>query len=1045
MTTLITANLNQTFQALRNRDPLKVQNQTIPDHQDYKRVPQRNYAPIGTTNTGSWGGVGNRSASIANSNLIYGQPQFFSPIHTNINWQMPSKRLEIYSWCRFFYDSEPKVASAIDFYSLFPMSDWDHECKDRKVKKYFDRLKTRLELPKWTRAISFETHLLGDSFPFLEMQCEHCNGHGKVGDEICEHEGGTIRRMVLLNPDYVDILSSPMNHEQTIVMRPDEELMTMITRKLPGHEKLHPDLARLILSGRPILLDKNCVSHVRYGANQNSKYGTGMLKRLFPILSYKTKLMMAQWTIAERLILPIKIVKVGSDERPAGPADIAAVQAQLAETANDPNLTIVTHHAFDLDFAGSAGKTLTISDQFEFISQEILDGLMINQALLNGDGPGYCLSDDSSILTDNGFKLREEIDIEKDLIATYNKTTGALEYQKAIKKYEYDHNSIDGNDIPLKHFSTDTIDMLVTHNHKMLFSRREKLTYGEWKVLDAKDVNSRGRFLGAVSSWEGPKPTVELIRLGIYSKLIKSNKIESIPKWIKALPVFELKNLIGKNMNFKSNTKTLRDDLIEVGIKLGYIVRFRFSNISSNWIIKFDKRAVKHLNINKKDISDVPYKGKVWCVEVPNHFIITERNGLIGIHGNSAAAVGQEAMIHRLTTFRKQMSEWITKNIYLPEAKRQGFIDEDVVEDDDEVEYIVPKIKWHKMHLRDEQQNRTFMIQLYEKGIVSAHTLLETFELDPDQEIERKRYDAIQMMALGQGGQTNDAGMGGGGMGGMGGGGMGGGGMGGPPMPDMGGGAPGGDAGGMGGLGGGGDMGGGTPPIAAGEGAPPPMAKTTLLTAETVDPSQFGGKILKKKTRERINLDQAKQQKREVRHQQELDTASPFRDAKGRIVYTKPERTLIAQIMKSQKDGIIKYPVKPQFEISAGDSTYLIDFAIIPLKIGIEADGEIFHSAPEQVKSDTKRDHALSQQGWTIIRFKEKEIENKLQDVMNRIYQAIAKKESFLKNQIQQIKDENGGKIVVASTQDQSEIQESYDIIESLEKMNQDIEGKQPN
>ena len=39
------------------------------------------------------------------------------------------------------------------------------------------------------------------------------------------------------------------------------------------------------------------------------KYGVGMVRRLFPILSYKTKLMVAQWIIAERLIVPTKIIK----------------------------------------------------------------------------------------------------------------------------------------------------------------------------------------------------------------------------------------------------------------------------------------------------------------------------------------------------------------------------------------------------------------------------------------------------------------------------------------------------------------------------------------------------------------------------------------------------------------------------------------------------------------------------------------------------------------------------------------------------------------
>ena len=510
---LQTADIESTFRALRAKDPAKLSKSSVPFHKDYKSIPKQNYAPTSSAHT-QWGNGMAKFASAASAGTIYGQPQFFSPVHTPINWQIPSKRLEQYQWARFFYENEPKVASAIDFYSYFPMSNWEHECKDRKVKNYFDKFKKRLELPKWTRLISHETHLLGDCFPFAEISCPICHGQGMIGDEICDHEDGTVKRMVILNPDYVDVHTPPLNPDPIIALRPDEELINMIQRKTPGHERLSPEVVALVSSGQPIRLDNRNVAHLKYGESGYSRYGVGMVRRLFPILSYKTKLMVAQWIVAERLIVPIKIVKVGSDERPAGPADIAAVQSQLAETANDPNLTIVTHHAFDFDFVGASGKVLTLSNEFEFINQEVLDGMMINNALLNGEGPTF-----------------------------------------------------------------------------------------------------------------------------------------------------------------------------------------------------------------------------------------------------ASASVGIEAMIQRLETFRSMVSDWITDFLYLPEAKRQGFVDENP--ETGEQEWLVPKIKWNSMHLRDQQQYRTFIIQLYEKGLVSAQTVLEAFDIDPDQEIERKRYDAVQMMALGQGaGQPQEGEMG---------------------------------------------------------------------------------------------------------------------------------------------------------------------------------------------------------------------------------------------------------------------------------------------
>ena len=658
--------------------------------------------------------------------------------------------------CRFFYENEPKVGSAIDFYSQFPMSDWEHECRNRKVKVYFDKFKQRLKLNKWCRLISHEVHLLGDCFPFIEIDCPTCGGSGRLGTDICDHEGGTVRRIVILNPDFVEVITGSVSPEPVIALRPDEELINMVQRKTPGYEKLSMEVIKLVSAGQPIRLDNRNVSHLKYGECGYQKYGVGMVRRLFPILSYKTKLMVAQWIVAERLIVPIKIVKVGSDERPAGPADIAAVQSQLASTANDPNLTIVTHHAFDLDWVGASGKILTLTSEFEFINQEVLDGMMINNALLNGEGPNF-----------------------------------------------------------------------------------------------------------------------------------------------------------------------------------------------------------------------------------------------------SSAAVGIEAMIQRLKTFRQEISEWLLEAIYIPEALRQGFVEKNPESGEDEV--IIPKIKWSSMHLRDQQQDKAFGIQLYEKGLLSAQTVLELFDYDPDQEIERKRYDSLQMIALGQGagGAAGGAGGGGGGMPSLGG--LGGGGGGEPPI------APGGEMGGP-----------GTPPgappspVGGGVGGPP-ISKASSISAVQADPGQFGGMVLKKKTRERIERDQQReqheQQRQQIQQQKAKDAAAggtgQTRDEKGRIVFTGVERQLIPLLKQAQKDGLLSgIVIYPQHRVTSGDEEYVIDFAIPNLKIGLEADGEVFHSSPKQMQHDKERDMLLAQQGWTIARFSDRDIEHNSQKVVQEIIRLVMQKQLAMQNTEAQAKKE---------------------------------------
>lgn len=335
--------------------------------------------------------IGNMS-KYAQSQVMYTQPQFYSPLHTPQNWQIPSKRREQYMWCRYFCENEPKVGAAVNFYSEFCMNGFETQCQDSKIKKFFDHWNKKINLDKWNKMISKEYFMLGDVFPFAEVGCARCNGTSVYGGGKCEHEGAIFKRLVILNPDWIDVQSSSFADDPVITLIPDEELKRVVGYKQPKaiFDRIPQHIQKLILSGRPIPLSSESVSHIAYNASPyGGGYGSSMIRRLFKMLTYKDKLMTAQWIVAERLILPIRLVKVGDADRPAGASDIADIQAQLAQVSNDPNLTLVTHHAVDYDWIGASGKILQLSNEYELINKEILQGLMLNEAILSGEMSGY--------------------------------------------------------------------------------------------------------------------------------------------------------------------------------------------------------------------------------------------------------------------------------------------------------------------------------------------------------------------------------------------------------------------------------------------------------------------------------------------------------------------------------------------------------------------------------------------------------------------------------------------------------------------------------
>jgi very-short-patch-repair endonuclease/intein/homing endonuclease len=293
--------------------------------------------------------------------------------------------------------------------SSFPLSGFETQCENSTIKRFFDTVCKNLNIDYWVKLISKEYFLIGDAFPFLEVSCDKCHGTNIDTDthERCRHPGGTFRRLVLLNPDWIDVQSNQFAQDPIITLLPDDELKRVVWQKQPKeiYDKLPPHIKQLIFSGRPIPLANESVSHIKHNPYGYGVYGTSLIRRLFKMLTYKDKLMTAQWIIAERLILPIRVVKVGNEERPAGPADIADVQQQLANVANDPNLTLVTHHAFDYDWIG-------------------------------------CLSADDNnnrVLCKSGIKHYTTVGPD-DKIATWNQETGKIEYQKYVRKIEFEYN-----------------------------------------------------------------------------------------------------------------------------------------------------------------------------------------------------------------------------------------------------------------------------------------------------------------------------------------------------------------------------------------------------------------------------------------------------------------------------------------------------------------------------------------------------------------------------------------------------------------------------
>lgn len=772
--------------------------------------------------------------------------------------------------------------------SQFPMNGFELECKKKKIIEYYRHyVVNRLNLNEIFKQISKEYFMLGDVFIHLDVDCPICKGSAinPETNQQCDHPDGTFKRVVILNPDWIEVKKTSMVDEAAIVMIPDEELTNIVHKREPKaiFDRIPMWIKKLVAEKKPIPLSPRTVSHLKHMPVPYGPYGTSLIRRLFTILAYKTKLMSANWIVAERLILPVRVVKIGSDDRPATSADIIDIQQQIAATANDPNLTIVTHHNFSYDWYGSSGKILQVTQEMDFISKEILDGFMLNQALLNGE---MCLPTDHKVITVDREKFLNEID-DQESILVYNPKKNSYFFEKPIKWHKYE--------------TVKQIYEFITYENEVVFK-----------------CTAQHKVAFTISNCAEPGLSSDKY-IELSSRIITKHG--------------------GKNSDLFTATA---EDLYEFGLKNSLQIHIPCK----------DTAEPRILEIRKAEFS-----GQVFCPETSTGFFVASYGGRRFVTHNSgyqSANVGVETLIRRIESWRHTLAEWCEKNIFLPIAEMQGFIDEEKSRELGETCYLYPKVKWNDLQLRDQTTWHNMLFQLHQTQVISTQTLMEKLGLDYDQEVKRMRHEQLQSGA-GMGNMGAGAGgMGGAGAGGMGGAGgdMGAGGAGGMPMNPMDGGM---GAGGGGiGLGGpAGAMGGGDMGAAAGAS---PM------------------KITKK----------GKGGNEKEQHQ----VQTPM------IKLTRIEQEMANMLLDvASNTNISSNMIKAQFPVQnpGGGKPFMIDFAIPQIKLGMECDGEIYHSTEEQEANDKERDFLLAQKGWTILRFDDKSIDDAPHAIKQTIAQFIMK------------------------------------------------------
>lgn len=685
------------------------------------------------------------------SGMDFVNSMWYSPELMPDVWVLPKSRMEILKWIRFFYNTDPYIYSIINMHSLFPFSMFDIVSSDEKVSEFYYKA-------SFNRDFNLYDLILDMSLAFNKFGEAICMGQ----PEEISYEGVDIfkfRNFILFEPEVVNIYKSALERKEYYSLLMTAEFKEEIKQLLDRGKEVHPLLTEAIhTNASEVDLDGTYMSKIINRTDPSAVRGTSQIQPLLRTLMFQDKVNMLKITAIDRYRYPLEIWKIGdvANNILPDPAVLQNFEKMIKHAKENPPYALFVPPFVEFSTAGYGAESSLFSYEgdYEWVRDSIMVGLGVNKNLIQGDAPGFCLDDESRILTKDGLKYRKELTLE-DEVATFNPDTKNIEYHKPIKKYEFDH---DGEMI---HFNTRRIDLMVTPNHKCYVKKGHGK---EWNVLEAKEIGQRD-YMSLDVKWEGKTPTKNIsvgdksmpIEKYLKEQFGKGAYNKRIPKWIKELAPEYLDILLTalikgdgneRNKNFKDKSKNfysyyttstrLAEDVAEIAMKVGYMPKISKHKDRPIMCICFtdakkddNRTVVLETKVkNKQVIKKVNYQGKVWCVEVPNHLFIAERNGCFVITGNSnVKQLSLQKLMMQYSSVRDRFTNWMVNHYFYPIAEANDFVS-------DTGDLNIPEVVWYKNLDIDKDKVEDYQ-KLWDKGLISTKTLYSKFnDLDFGQEQE---------------------------------------------------------------------------------------------------------------------------------------------------------------------------------------------------------------------------------------------------------------------------------------------------------------------
>ncbi|MDO8640911.1 MAG: hypothetical protein Q7R33_05155 [Nitrosarchaeum sp.] len=376
-------------------------------------------------------------AKTAAADIRQSIPTFYHPDFEPSSLILPKDRIEINSWCNYFYKYDALVSTAIDMHSELPLSKirldlpktQNKKTANRILEHYVDMIgNTGVDLFNKLLMFGIEYHKIGNVFPWAQMK----------------PDGTGWSKLTCLNPDYIHIEKLGITNAMKISLVPDDRLRHVVHAG-PDDEKtgelfktLSEQVIECVNYGKeiPLSVDPNEGSHVSHLARKLADYndwGTSIIERNFKSLVYKDRLRQSQDAIATRHLTPKHLIWADYTSR----ADVNEIREQVEDAMLNPDSAIITNYELHWELIGTSSGLMQLATEREWITEDLLIGLMINKNVLLGEGNFAAGQTVLEVLNQRYAIFREILEayIEKNLFIPVARNMGFVEYEPGTAKH----------------------------------------------------------------------------------------------------------------------------------------------------------------------------------------------------------------------------------------------------------------------------------------------------------------------------------------------------------------------------------------------------------------------------------------------------------------------------------------------------------------------------------------------------------------------------------------------------------------------------------